>query len=64
MMKLWGYFEQRGAWITIDQDITEACEKKGIDCPEKIQGEQRLVEFVENNEKFKKFILKQIESNF
>jgi RecA/RadA recombinase len=64
MMKLWGYIEQKGAWITIDPDIVEACEKKGIDCPEKIQGESRLVDLVENNEKFKKFILKQIESNF
>ena len=64
MMKLWGYFEQKGAWITIDQDIIDMCKKNGIDCPEKLQGEQKLVELVENNEKFKKFILKQIKSNF
>ena len=64
MMKLWDYIEQKGSWITIDQDIVKSCEEKGIECPEKIQGESKLVEFVENNEKFKKFILKQIKSNF
>jgi recombination protein RecA len=64
MMKLWGYIEQKGAWITIDKDIVSACEEKNIECPEKIHGELKLLEMVENNKKFKKFILSQIQSNF
>lgn len=64
MMKLWGYIDQKGAWISIDKDIVSACEEKKIECPEKIQGELKLLDFIENNEKFKKFILKQIQSNF
>lgn len=64
MMKLWGYIDQKGAWINIDPDIVELCKKKGIECIEKIQGEPRLVDFIENNSKFKKFILSHIKSNF
>jgi len=64
MMKLWGYIEQKGAWISIDEEITEACKKEEIDCPEKIQGEAKLVEFLEENKKFRDFILQYINSNF
>jgi recombination protein RecA len=64
MMKLWGYIEQKGAWISIDNEIVSACKEKSIDCPEKIQGEPKLVEFLEENKKFSKFILQYINSNF
>ena len=64
MMKLWGYIEQKGAWINIDPDIVNLCKDKGVECPEKIQGEPKLVDFIENNSKFNKIILKHIKSNF
>jgi len=64
MMKLWGYIDQKGAWISIDQEILKVCEEKSIECPEKIQGEPKLVEFLEKNEKFVEFILQYINSNF
>jgi len=64
MMKLWGYIEQKGAWISIDKEILSACEENGIECPEKIQGESKFVDFLEENEKFSSFILQYINSNF
>lgn len=64
MMKLWGYIEQKGAWISIDQEILKLCEDNSIECPEKIQGEPKLVEFLENNENFVELILQYINSNF
>ena len=64
MMKLWGYIEQKGAWISFDQEILNECKEKSIECPEKIQGEAKLVEFLEENENFVNFILQYINSNF
>ena len=64
MMKLWGYIEQKGAWISFDQEISELAKAKKIDCPEKIQGEPKLVKFIEENRDFSEFILNHIKSNF
>ena len=64
MMKLWGYIEQKGAWISFDQEIIDLAKLKKIDCPERIQGESKLVQFIDENKKFSDFILKQITSNF
>ena len=64
MMKLWGYIEQKGAWISFDQDIIDLAKSEGIECPEKIQGENKLTEFIDQNKKFTTFMLKQIQSNF
>jgi len=64
MMKLWGYIEQKGAWISFDQEIIELSKSKGIECPEKIQGENKLTQFIEENKKFTNFMLEQIQSNF
>lgn len=60
LMKLWGYTEQKGSWISIDPDLIEAMAKKKIECPEKVQGENNLVELVENNPKIKEFLHKHI----
>lgn len=64
MMKLWGYIEQKGAWISFDEEIIELAKSKNIDCPEKIQGENKLVDFIQENKDFSDFILKHITSNF
>jgi len=64
MMKLWGYIEQKGAWISFDQEIIELAKNKNIECPEKIQGEPKLVKFIEENKDFSSFILDHITSNF
>lgn len=64
MMKLWGYIEQKGAWISFDPEIVQSCIDNKIDCPEKIQGELKLTSFIEDNPDFANFILNYIKSNF
>lgn len=64
MMKLWGYIEQKGAWISFDSEILELAKSKNVELPEKIQGENKLLKFIEEDSKFCDFILKQINSNF
>ena len=64
MMKLWGYIEQKGAWISFDQEIIDLAKSKNIECPEKIQGENKLTDFINQNKEFTNFMLEQIQSNF
>jgi recombination protein RecA len=64
MMKLWGFIEQKGSWISFDQEIIDLAKSKKIDCLEKIQGEAKLVQFIEDNKEFADFILEHITSNF
>jgi hypothetical protein len=59
-MKLWGYLEQKGSWISIDPELVEKMKENKIDCPEKIQGEHNLVELVENSVKIKQFLFDHI----
>jgi RecA/RadA recombinase len=54
---LWGFLEKKGAWISLDKDITEKCKEQGIDYIEKIQGEPKLIDYLENNEAFRDFLL-------
>ena len=60
LMKLWGFIEQKGAWISIDKDLVEEMAESKIECPEKIQGEVNLVELIENSPKIKSFLEKRI----
>jgi len=49
MMYLWGFIEKKGAWISFDEDLLKDFKKAKIDCPEKIQGDQKLLELIESN---------------
>tara|TARA_B100002019_G_C21274935_1_gene604949 strand:- start:21267 stop:22361 length:1095 start_codon:yes stop_codon:yes gene_type:complete len=49
MMYLWGFIEKKGAWISFDEDLLSDLKKSKIDCPEKIQGDQKLLELIESN---------------
>jgi RecA/RadA recombinase len=53
MLYLWGYIEKKGAWISFDEDTLSELKKKKIDCPEKVQGDQKLLELLESNLKLK-----------
>ena len=56
LMKNWGYLEQKGAWISTDEEILDKLKKEGIDFPEKVQGEQKILDFLENNLKVRDFL--------
>ena len=49
MMYLWGFIEKKGAWISFDEDLLSDLKKSKIECPEKIQGDQKLLELIESN---------------
>tara|TARA_Y100000592_G_C5482355_1_gene326449 strand:+ start:17945 stop:19048 length:1104 start_codon:yes stop_codon:yes gene_type:complete len=57
MMYLWGFLEKKGAWISFDKELLEKCKSKDIDCIEKVQGENNLVNFLEKNESLKNYLL-------
>ena len=56
MLYLWGYIEKKGAWISIDPDIVKKFKENKIDCPEKIHGEQKLVDLLDDNESMKDYL--------
>ena len=56
LMKLWGLFEQKGAWISVDPDLLKEISKHKIDFPEKIQGESKLVDLLEKDKKAISFL--------
>lgn len=57
MLRIWGLIEQKGAWINFDKDIIEAAAKEKIELPEKIQGEQKLVNLIEESLETQTFLL-------
>ena len=57
---LWGFLEKKGAWISIDKDIVEKCKANKIECVEKIQGEPKLIDYLEQNGSFRDFLLELI----
>lgn len=64
MLRVWGFVEQKGAWINFDQDLIESAKKNKVICPEKIQGEPKLVKLIEEDPKFKSFLLDYIREQF
>lgn len=63
MAYLWGFLDKRGAWISLDSDVVDKCKKSKIEHFEKIQGEAKLSEFIENNADFKVFLLEMIKDH-
>jgi len=64
MLYLWGYIEKKGAWISFDEDALSELKKKKIECPEKIQGDQKLLELLESNVKLKDYFYNTINKLF
>ena len=50
-----GWYDSRGAWIYIEEEIIEQCKKKKIEVPEKFQGKKELFKFVDESKEFKKY---------
>jgi hypothetical protein len=58
MMFLWDLAVKKGAgWIEFDEDFLTMLSEEGIEFPTKIQGENQLSKFVEENERAKEFLL-------
>jgi RecA/RadA recombinase len=56
MLYLFGLIEKKGAWISFSDQIIKELKQKKIDCPEKIQGEPKLIEHLEKNKKMTDFL--------
>ena len=57
MMYLWGFIEKKGAWISLDEDLIKNLKKENIECLEKVQGEPKLINYLEQNEILKSYLL-------
>jgi RecA/RadA recombinase len=64
MMRVWGFLEQKGSWINFDEELVAEAKSKKINFPDKIQGEQKLVNLIEEDEKTKDFLLNYIRKEF
>lgn len=64
MMYLWGFIEKKGAWISFDEDILKEMAANKIECPDKIQGDQKLLDLLESDGKVKDFFYNTISNIF
>jgi recombination protein RecA len=64
MMYLWGFIEKKGAWISFDEEVLADLKKSKIDCPEKIQGDQKLLDLLEKDGKLKGYFYNMIKDIF
>ena len=60
MAYLCGFIEKKGAWISLDSEIVEKCKESKIEFFEKIQGEPKLIDYLDNHEDFKNLLLELI----
>lgn len=57
MAYLWGFIEKKGAWISLDSEIVDKCKAAKIEFVEKIQGEPKLIDYLEGNDDFRNLLL-------
>lgn len=57
MLYLWSFLQKKGAWITFDEEFVELLKENGFECPEKIQGENRLNLLLEEDPKLTRFLV-------
>lgn len=56
MLYLFNLIEKKGAWISVSEDLIKELSDKKLEINEKFQGEQRLIDFLEENEKLSDFL--------
>ena len=65
-MMEWGFVKKSGAWLSFDNDFLQEAKANGLvpeDCEEfKIQGDQKLRDWLEENEKAKQFLFNKFQS--
>jgi len=59
-----GWFDMKGAWIYLAEEIIQECKEINLEVPEKFQGKKDLYNFVENNEGFYNYAYKRISNAF
>jgi len=56
MLYLFNLIEKKGAWISVSEDLIKEISDNKLEINEKFQGEQRLIDFLEENEKLSNFL--------
>ena len=56
MLYLFNLIEKKGAWISVSEDLIKEISDKKLKINEKFQGEQRLIDFLEENENLSNFL--------
>ena len=57
MLYLWGYINKKGAWISIDPDFIKMLKDEGYEVPEKVHGEPKLNDLLENSSQLTVFLI-------
>ena len=57
MLYLWDFIQKRGAWISFDSEFIELLHKNKFECPEKVQGENKLNSLLEDNPQLSAFLI-------
>lgn len=58
MLYLFKLIEKKGAWISVSEDLINELSDKKLNINEKFQGEQRLIDFLEENQEISSFLYK------
>ena len=56
MLYLFKLIDKKGAWISVSEDLISELADKKFEINEKFQGEQRLIDFLEENEDLSEFL--------
>ena len=56
MLYLFNLIDKKGAWISVSEDLIKELSDQNLEINEKFQGEQRLIDFLEENEKLSDFL--------
>lgn len=56
MLYLFNLIDKKGAWISVSEDLIKELSDQKLEINEKFQGEQRLIDFLEENEKLSDFL--------
>ena len=57
MLYLWDFIQKKGAWISFDPDFIDLLKKNKFECPEKVQGENKLNAVLEDNPQMCDFLI-------
>jgi len=56
LMKNWGFIEQKGPWISVDNELLNKLKENNFDFPDKFQGEQKLLSLLDTNKDISNYL--------
>jgi len=62
MLFLFKLITKSGAWISVSEDLIKEMGSKGIDMPPKLQGDQKIIDFLEENKDAMDFLYEDFKS--